>query len=460
MAGSEEIKAIIPENLNTTFAGVQIRSPLGISPINMPFGERSAMTPELHADVLLKHVQAGAGFVYVPGANYITKEIIDALQKKAKPRTTSKAHGGMRFLKGEVSDAGLEALYHINAPMISSPEGRMHSFDIVRRMIEVLKKKLPEKVAIIASISPLGDFPETAVVSAKKLEEVGVDLIEANVSCPAPPGIEGGIDYYLEKKFPLLMMGALVGDHPDLVVKIAREVVKAVRIPIGIKLTHLIGFPRVVGLARELRDCGVKFLEILNQTPAIVPPDIYNRGKTRWPYVDGNPFVGASGGFLRIGCYANVAGVSMFAPGIDIAASGGIMKPEHAVEVMMLGARLVECATGMLFKGRRSLTEATRFLEKFIKEQGYRDIEELIGIGIPHIAPVDKIDISSGRVYAEVDPAKCQGSGICTDQICIAIDRIDGKAKVRPDDCNGCNMCVEACPNQAISLKYRSDMRI
>ena len=111
----------VPEELGITFAGVKMRSPLGISPINMPLGERSAITPELHAEVLLKHAEAGAGFIYVPGASYITMEMISELRKRARPRETSKAPGGMRFMKVETPGFGLEGLYHINAPMIPPP---------------------------------------------------------------------------------------------------------------------------------------------------------------------------------------------------------------------------------------------------------------------------------------------------------------------------------------------------
>ena len=447
----------VPKELNITFAGVKMRSPLGISAINMPLGDRSAITPELHAEVLLKHAEAGAGFVYVPGANYITEEIISKLRKQARPRETSTAPGGMRFLKSETPGFGVEGLYHIHAPMIPPPENRLRSFDLVRKILDILKKKLPEDVAIIASISPLGDFPETAVVSAKKLEEVGVDLIEVNVSCPAMPGIDGAVDYYLEKDFPCLMVGALLGDHPDLVEKVAKEVAGAVDTPVGFKLPHLIGFPRIVGLARNLKDVGVKYLEILNQVPTIAPPDIYNRGKTRWSFVDGNPFVAASGGFLRMGCYANVAGIAKFAPGIDIAASGGILTPEHAVEAMMLGAKLIEFCTGMLFRGRSLLRDATEFLTSFLVEQGYGRIEEFVGLGIPHIVPLDTVNMHTGSVVAEVDPAKCQESGVCTDHICVAIERdASGKAKIRAEACNGCGLCVETCPNQAIRLKLRA----
>lgn len=251
-----------------------------------------------------------------------------------------------------------------------------------------------------------------------------------------------------------MMCGPLVGEHFDLVEKMVKAVVKAVHIPVGVKLSPEIGFPRVVGLARSLRDIGAKYIEIFNFAPTIAPPDIYNRGKGRWPYVDGNPFIAGSGGWLRMGCYKNVAAIAKFAPGIEIAASGGLLTPEHVVEVMMLGAGLVEFCTGILLEGRSLLRRTIEFLEKFMDEQGYRSVEDFVGLGVQYIEPCDKVEYYPDRVVAEVDPAKCKESGLCTDHICIAIVREKGKAKVRPEACDGCGLCVENCPNGAISLKF------
>ena len=54
-------------------------------------------------------------------------------------------------------------------------------------------------------------------------------------------------------------------------------------------------------------------------------------------------------------CYKHVAGIAKFAPGIDIAAAGGLMMPENVVEVMMLGAKIAAHCTGMLYHGRNLL---------------------------------------------------------------------------------------------------------
>lgn len=441
----------VSERLELTFAGVKMRSPIGVSAIVMPWGERSHCTPELHAEILLKHAQAGAGFINAPACSYITREMLDELQKRARPARYAE-YQGTRSMKMEEPGEGI---YHLSAPFIGSPspERCLATFPLLAKTIEVLKKKLPPNVPIIASVVPLGDFAETAVVPAKKLEELGVDLIEVNVGCAFPECLAESVKYYSEKDFPLLYVGALVGDHPDIVERIVTEVIKAVNVPVGVKLTPETGFPRVVGLVRRLRDAGAKYVESFNFGATIVPPDIYNRGRSRWQYVDANPFVAGSGSWLRPLLYKHVAGIAKFAPGIDIAASGGLMTPEHVVEVMMLGAKTAELCSGVLLRGRELLRRSIKFLEVFMAEQGYQKVEDLVGLGVPYIKGLDEVDVSAGKVVAEVDPEKCEGSGRCIDNICIALDWEGAKAKVRAEMCEGCGFCVMACPNGAIRLK-------
>jgi dihydroorotate dehydrogenase len=76
------------------------------------------------------------------------------------------------------------------------------------------------------------------------------------------------------------------------------------------------------------------------------------------------------GEWLRPIVYKQIACIARFVPGIDIMACGGIGKPEHVVESMMLGAKAVEMVTPVLFKGRKLLTRDVRFLEKYMEEQG------------------------------------------------------------------------------------------
>ncbi|MBI4333516.1 MAG: 4Fe-4S binding protein [Chloroflexi bacterium] len=441
------------ERLALNFAGLRMRSPIGVAPIGMPAGKKAAVTPESHAEILFKHVEAGAGFVYVPGTEYISKEMLEEYRAQSRPRELVKKPSDSRWLKVGRPGHGAEAVYHIVFPATEPPERRLTSYEKWGKVIDILKKKLPRDVPIIGSLMPLAAFPETAVASAKKAIELGVDMIEVNISKGSSPGIAGAVEYYLERDYPLITVGSLVGDHPDLAVKVAAAVVKAVNVPVGVKISPETGFPRLVGLVRDLKAVGVKYIQAFNHSPTVAPPDIYNGGRPRWSFVDGNPFVGTSGEVLRTTLYKDIAAIAKFCPGIDIAAAGGLMAPEHAVEAMMLGARLPQFCTGVLLQGRSLLRNTAEFLVRFMDEQGYRSVDDFIGQGVQYIKPMDHLEMNTDRVIAEVNPARCKGSGVCTDSICVAMVRENGRARIKAEDCSGCGLCVVACPNQAISLR-------
>ncbi|MFC2069182.1 4Fe-4S binding protein [Chloroflexota bacterium] len=415
--------------LSTTFVGVKMRSPLGIGTIYMPMGRDC--TPEVHAKVLMKHVEAGAG--------YVATHFEYAAGDELKPAVPLPKSLGYRWRKVEGMN-GLELFKSIKAA--SSEEGL--GFDYRRRILEILKREVPERVAIITSARFSGS-PEADVLTAKKMEEIGVDLIEFTLSCNYFLCTTGSVEKYLEK----------AENFVKLVLEEATAVVKAVHIPIGIKLTPgEIGYPRMLFLVRCLRDAGVKYIQVSNVGAAIAPPDIYNRGKSHFAYADEYPFSGVSGAPLRLECYKDVAAIRKFVPGIEIAAAGGFTKPEHAVEVMMLGANQVQFVTGLFFYGRKLLKRTTQFLETFLEEQGYKNIGELVGLGLGHIRSADEVALM--ETIAEVDQTKCTGCGICTDHICIAMkEKKNGNAQVNHDLCFGCGLCVETCPSQAIRLLLR-----
>ena len=55
---------------------------------------------------------------------------------------------------------------------------------------------------------------------------------------------------------------------------------------------------------------------------------------------------------------------------------------------------------------------------------------------------------------ASVNKDECVGCGLCVD-VCpnSAIKMVDGIAVVDPDTCIDCEACVTECPNSAISMK-------
>jgi len=444
--------------LAVTLAGVKMRSPIGVGSIGTPLVNFRYLTPERHAEVLLGHVEAGAGYICLPTITCVPDELLADLETKAKPFNYSRGMPYPRFMRIETEGYGVEGLYFALSPGIA-PTGSARAFRITRKMIDILKHKKPPDVPIIASVAGLGAFPETLVAGAKALEEAGVDLIELNLSCGLSTALEGALECYFEGSFPLYFAGSLVGDQPHLAERITGAVAEAVNKPVGVKLSPETGYPRIVELARRVRDAGAKFVNCGNGAVTIAPPDIYDHGKPKWPFMDGNPFVAGSGTWLRMIVYKQVAAIAKFVPGIDVIATGGLTAPQHAIEAMMLGAKATQRVTALLYDGRRSIRKDIQFLTRYVKEQGYQSVNDFTGLGLEYVRPINNIDFMPGKAVAEVDPLACTGCMQCTDHVCLAMSADHGVAKVKIDECLGCGMCVALCPEGAVTLRERGGLK-
>ena len=60
----------IPD-LTVSLAGVKMRNPIGVGSIGRLPVEAIYYTPEKHAEVLLKHVEAGVGFICLPRSRHV-----------------------------------------------------------------------------------------------------------------------------------------------------------------------------------------------------------------------------------------------------------------------------------------------------------------------------------------------------------------------------------------------------
>ena len=74
-------------SLDVTMAGVHFRSPVGVAAVGNAFGRELYHDPKLHAEanakVLLDHVRAGAGYVYLQ-FQHITDETLKKLRERER----------------------------------------------------------------------------------------------------------------------------------------------------------------------------------------------------------------------------------------------------------------------------------------------------------------------------------------------------------------------------------------
>ncbi len=54
---------------------------------------------------------------------------------------------------------------------------------------------------------------------------------------------------------------------------------------------------------------------------------------------------------------------------------------------------------------------------------------------------------------AKINPDECTGCGICVDECPATAIELNDKAKVDEDECTDCGTCVDSCPSIAITME-------
>ncbi|GAB6171140.1 hypothetical protein JCM15765_06180 [Paradesulfitobacterium aromaticivorans] len=420
-------------DLSVEFAGVKMRAPIGVA-AQAPFAPASISGQKL-AEMLLKHVEAGAGYVHTPYTN------VELDHPKNRLPTG-------RFLKAHTPGFGRSGFW------VAADSYRIEMRkDESLKMVDYLKKKLPSDVPVIANIMGSGADPKGWADLAQSFENAGADIIELDVSCPLPASAAGAVDSFTSSERIPEHAGMLLGDNSALTTAVTSEVVKTIRVPVGVKLTPETGFPRLIGFADQLKEVGARFITSVNAPLSVAPPDIHNYGKSPYPGLDANTISPAVGPWTRYLCYRNVGTISMFVPGIDQAAVGGLVDASHVIEAMMLGATICEFSSGTLWKGWSFISESLNYVREYMRKYGYKSLEEFRGLGVQYIKPAEEIDWGLGRLTASIDQNKCKGCEICANNLCWAITmNEDNKASVAEEDCGACALCVAICPSNAATL--------
>lgn len=110
-------------DLKVEFGGVEFPNPFGVAAIGRPCAKTEYVTPETHAGTYIKHIDAGAGYVYVSEGVYIDEDILKEIEKnyeiKENPKISSRRY--MRIGSPNDESAGL---YYAAGPFqIMNPPG-------------------------------------------------------------------------------------------------------------------------------------------------------------------------------------------------------------------------------------------------------------------------------------------------------------------------------------------------
>jgi dihydropyrimidine dehydrogenase (NAD+) subunit PreA len=419
-------------DISSSIGGVKIRSPLGVAsylPVQNPWFPDTTIE-FMKENLFQKWLDNGVGYLktctFGPELPFKYERLIGTPIVQVSP--------------------GVEG-YYIVAPhqVILKPPEILPMIDALREMASKY-----DDVPLIASITATTHETGAWVETAKIIEDRGADLIELNTVAPCTVAALREVLPPEEAKW-----GSLIGTEPKILGPIVEAVVKAVKIPVGVKLTADAGYPGILRVLNECNEAGAKFVVMFHQTHAVAPPDIYNGGKGLYTVTDGwNPIGDMGGEWNSPHIFKGAALTSLNFPDLEIFVGGGVTKPEHIIQSIMLGARAVETLSGIFFHGNSFVKQSLDFLKNYMEKQGYKTLDDFCGIAVQYVKLPEEIveKVWPFKFKAETDLAKCSGCGLCADTVCPASYMEGGFGKLDPEKCSGCGLCVLFCPEGARKL--------
>lgn len=425
-------------DISTDIGGVKMRSPIGIGSFGLCMNPWYPDTPIEHVRDKLYQRWLDSGVGYIKTGSLVPGRKKDFPTVKYSPwaRVNPKVEGFFNSTS-----------YHITG----KSEDSMRIFDLLRDMTSRC-----DDVPLIASIVAVSTDVEPWIRTAKLIEDRGADMIEINGGAPCDSAL---LQETLSEKRPSFWK-TNIACEPDLLRPIVEGVVKAVKIPVGVKLTADAGYPGILAVLQACQEGGATFVDMFHATTAIAPPDINNGGKGPYLMTDGlNPIGMMLGEWNSYQCFKGAALTSLHFPGLEIFSGGGITKSSQVIQAIMFGARAVEITSGIMFHSHALIRKSIAFLKDYMQKYGYKKLNDFRSIGIQYVTTGEETFEKTRHLHlkykAETDIEKCSGCGICADNLCPASYMEDSMGKVDPDKCNGCGMCVLVCPTEARKLVFQ-----
>ncbi|NRT77340.1 dihydroorotate dehydrogenase [Clostridium beijerinckii] len=237
-----------------------------------------------------------------------------------------------------------------------TPSGMMNSVGLQNPGIDAfIENELPKMrkygTNVIANIG--GGCLEDYEAAVSKIDSSDVDMIELNISCPNVK--HGGMAFGIKSKVAY---------------DVVREIKAMTKKPLMVKLSP--NAEDIVDMAVKCQEAGADSISLINTLKGMAI-DVYKRKP-----VFNNITAGLSGPAVKPIALRMVYEVAK-AVDIPVIGLGGISSGKDAIEFMMAGASAVQIGT-INFVNPMAGKEIIEEMESFLKEQGIKDINEIIGI--------------------------------------------------------------------------------
>ena len=249
---------------------------------------------------------------------------------------------------------------HPNPTVLTFPGGLINAVGLcgegiknARHEFEKYRELAPEN-PIIGSIG--GKNLDELVEVAQIMDSYPVDMLELNFSCPNVSD----------------EMGRPIACDPLMTAQATRAIRKVVKKPMSVKLSPNV--PNIALIARQAEEAGADAITAVNTMGPGMLIDI----KMRRPIL-ANKVGGVSGQALKpiaVRCVYDI----YQAVKIPIIGTGGVIKGSDAIEMLMAGASMLGIGSAILAYDLKCFDMLTDKIREFMKEEGFNDISELVGL--------------------------------------------------------------------------------
>lgn len=431
-------------DLSVKFAGVEFKNPVWIAS-HGPVGPWSQWpldkdAPEIFMKLYRKYYQQGVSAV-ITGCLHPHD-----LNRVVRGQARNMAISTRGFAKRE----GLLG----NAIMPDGELSHTNGMELLRRF-----KKEFSDMRLIANIMGTGADGESWANLALESEQNGADMVELNLACNVNyDSVQDAMRKFGKKEGYTegAAGGILLGLVPELSADIIKAIRKKVSIPIIAKITPELGFFRLIPALKVYKEAGADAVTCSHGFTSVAPPDIYRGGRTTFPNMEISASASVIGPWSRFGAYRDVSATARYGEGLEISGCGGLVIPEHVIEIMMLGAKTTQLSAGIFWNGIGYCGQVLKFMKKYMEEQGYSTVNDFIGLGQKYIR--ERVEVAAEwrkHIWiAQIDYDVCRypTCDTCLDTWCFATEVEGDQVKINPDLCSGCNFCVIRCPYEARKL--------
>ncbi len=327
----------VAKDLATSFAGLQLRSPLIV-----------ASGPASHDVKQVKVAEAmGASAVVL---KTVCSEKYEHMRRWPRPR--------YKLLDWDRQIEGRSTKF----TLYSYEQGYSGTLQDYWDFIKVSKANV--KIPIIGSA--FADVVDDWIDLAGNIERSGADAVELDISSPHRPG---SLDF--ENTFVAAIKAVVHNTHIPVLVKLAPG-------------------PDVVNESLIAQDCGAAAVTLCNRLRGI-DIDI----ESQRPILHGN-YAGVGGPWTKYYNFRYVSEVASAAK-IPISASSGVMNAEDVIKYILLGATTVQILSVIMVNGWEVIRKIEEGIRAYVVRNELSSLHDICGIALKNFTAPDKIARWSGE---------------------------------------------------------------